>query len=296
MPSRRYDGDELKRKWLEGEDPEGASVKSVRYFGEILDGRINPLNDLEMLKAAVEPGWDGPHGQIHVVHMGLEKVEVFVYDAEKKLPLGAPEQLAMQAMVQRFMAQSWHRKRNYRQATLVAFNMIKRLEDLVGREQLLEIIGRPTANAIAEAAVEVLGVLVAALRRAEAKGGFKPATAEQIHQVAFNLVRSYLGPNLKPAVIYPGTDALAAQWFYRFVHDPEAPEQLVKALFDLDVATRPDWNRSRVTAHARDAEYAAYLGDLERARREGRSFVSALERFGMVRHLATIREQGYFAY
>ena len=202
----------------------------------------------------------------------------------------------MQATVQRLMAQSWHRKRNYRQATLVAFNMIKRLEELVSRKQLLEIIARPTSNAIAEAAVEMLGILVAALRRAEAKGEFKPATSRQIYGVAFNLVCAYLGPNLKPAVVYPGTDALAAQWFYRFVHDPEAPPQLVKALCDLDVATRPDRKRSLVTAHARDAEYAAYLGDLERARREGRAFESGLEWLGMIRHLATIREQGYFAY
>lgn len=292
----RYDGDELRRKWEDMEDPESASAKGVRFFDQVLEGRINPLLELDVLVAAVDPAWDGPRGDVHLVLEALMKTEIIVYDAERKLPLGAPEQIKLQATIQALVAKGWHRKRNYKQATLVAFSMIKRLEDLVGPEQLLEIVGRPTESAIAEATVEMLGIYPAALRRAEARGEFKPETALALHELYLNLVLAYLGPDLSPRVIYPGTDGLAAQGFYRFVHDHEAPEALVKAFYELDVKTRPDQKRSIVTAHARDAEYAAYLGDLDRARREGKAFVTALELLGMVRHLATIKEQGYFAY
>lgn len=292
----RYDGDELRRKWEGMEDPESASAKGVRFFTHVLEDRIDPLKELDALKAAVDPAWDGPHGNVHLVLEALLKTEVAVYDAERKLPLGAPGQIKLQATVQALIAKGWHRKRNYKQATLVAFSTIKRLEDLVGRNQLPEIIGRSSENAVAEAAVEMLGVFPAALRRAEARGEFKPQTAQALNKRYLDLALAYMGPDLDPKVIYPGTDGLAAQGFYRFVHDPDAPEPLVKAFYELDVKARPNQKRSLVTAHARDAEYAAYLGDLDRARRESRSFVVALERLGMLRHLKTITEQGYFAY
>jgi hypothetical protein len=290
------DGDEFRWQWNGMEDPESASARGVRVFTKVLDNRLDPVKHLDLIKAAVEPAWDGPHGNIHLVHEALLKVEIAVYDAEKKLVIGTPAQLELQATVQKLVAKSWHRKRNYKQAVLVAFNMIKRLEELEGsREELLDIVARPTESAVAQAAIEVLGVFVAALRRAEARREFKPDIARALCKVAHDLVMAYLGPDLNPRVIYPGTDALAAQSFYRFVHDPEASERLVEAFYELDTRTRPDEKRSGVTAHAREAEYASYKGEQDRAREEARWFVVALERLGMVRHLGTIREQGYFA-
>lgn len=292
----QYDGDEFRWLWNGMEDPESASARGVRVFAKVLDNRLDPVKHMDLIKAAVEPAWDGPHGNIQLVHEALLKVEIAVYDAEKKLAIGTPAQLDLQSTIQKLMAKSWHRKRNYRQAALVAFNMIKKLEELSGgRERLLEIVARPTDSAVGKAAIEILGVFVAALRRAEAGGEFKADIAQILRQTADALVAAYIGPDLSPRVIYPGTDAVAAQSFYRRVHDPEAPEQLVKALYDLDRRTRPDERRSRVTAHARDAEYAFYLGDRDRARSEAKWFMLALDRLGMIRHLATIREQGYFA-
>lgn len=290
------DDDWFRWGWNGLEDPESASAHGVHVFRNVLDNKLDPIKHLELIKAAVEPAWDGPHGNIHVVHEGLLKVEIAVYNAEKKLALGTPAQLDLQATIQNLMAKSWHRKRNYRQASLVAFNMIKKLEELVGgRKELLEIVARPTESAVAKAAVEILGVFVAALRRAEANGEFKADIAQILRQVADDLVAAYLGPKLSPQVIYPGTDAVAAQSFYRRVHDPEAPAELVNALYELDKKTRPDEKRSLVTAHARDAEYALYLGDREKGRSQARRFVLALERIGMIRHLKAVKEQGYFA-
>lgn len=294
--SFRHDGDELRRKWGDMEDPESASAIGVRFFESLLQGRVNPLKDIDLVKAAVDPAWDGPRADVHVVLEALMKTEIAVYDAEKRLGLGSPQQIKLQSIVQALIAKGWHRKLNYKQATLVAFSAIKRLEDLVGRRQLLEILGRPTESAVGEATVEMLGIFPAALRRAAAAGAFKPKTVEMLDHRYRELLLAYLGPDLKPRVIYPGTDGLAAQGFYRFVHDPKAPEHLVKALYDLDVEVRPKCKRSAVTAHARDAEYASYLGDLDRARGEGRNFVLALEHLGMLRHLATVKAQGYFAY
>lgn len=280
------------------EDPESASAEALRMLEDIQRGWLDPIANFEALRKGIEAAWDGPLSNIPIAHEALMKAEIAFYDAQRNLEFGSAEQILFLAQTQELLARSWHRKPNPKQAFMIAYAVIRRLEDIAGgRPALIEIIGRPTPSALAEATVEVLGIYIAALRRVEShpEQSFRSGVEADLYKIGLDLVSSYLGPDLTPRVIYPGTDALAAQWFYRWVHDDATPDVLVDALYDLDEATRPAEKRSEVTAHARDAEYARRKGDMDLAKAEGSAFVSALELLGMIRHLTTIREQGYFA-
>jgi hypothetical protein len=284
--------------WNQMEDPESASAEAVRLCDDILRDRLDPVANFDSVKAGIEPAWDGPLGNFPIAHEALGKAEIAFYDAERRHQFGTADQVLLHAESQILIARSWHRKPNPKQAFMISYAVIRRLEDLVGgRQVLLEIVARPTSSAVAQAAVQALGPYIASLRRVEShpEQAFEPRMQSELYAIGFDLVTAYLGPSLAPAIIYPGSDALGAQWFYRFVGDPTIPDALVDAFYQLDKRTRPADKRSLITAHARDAEYAARRGDPARAQAESSALFKALELVGMLRHLATIREQGYFA-
>ena len=135
-------------------------------------------------------------------------------------------------------------------------------------------------------------MFVAALRRVER---LNPRVNADLYGIGHDLVAAYLGPDLIPKVIYPGTDALAGQWFYRWVGEGGIADELVLAAYELDKRTRPAEVRSNATAHARDAEHGRRFGEMDEAIRRGREFVHCLENHGMERHLRSVTRHGYFA-
>jgi hypothetical protein len=93
-------------------------------------------------------------------------------------------------------------------------------------------------------------------------------------------------------VIYPKTEAIAAQGFYFFKQygTPE-DKNLIEALYELDLLTRPMHPRSKTTSSLRDMEYAAYRGDLvamERFRKQAHVDLALLPR-----HRRRFDEEGW---
>ena len=288
-----FDIDRSHSNWNEMEDPEKAVAEALEFFTNVLLGRIDPLERLAEFEAAMEAATDGPGGNTRLVVEAALKSEIRFYDAERKLPLGAAAQVRLRGRVLAIMAKSFHRDSRSRQSMVTALSLIKWLEEVAGgRYALLDVVGRPTPNAVAEAAVNILGVFVAALRRVERLDARVNA---DLYKIGHDLVAAYLGPDLIPSVTYSGSDALGGQWFYRWVGEKDVADELVLATYELDKRTRPAEARSEGTAFARDAEHARRFGNLEDAVRNGREFVHRLDYYGMERHLNSVTRYGYFA-
>jgi hypothetical protein len=288
----RYDEESLYRDWDQMEQPDRACAEGLRFCDGVLHGEIDPVANLDLYAKLLEPAWDGPTANFTLAYESLLRSESAFETATHDPRLDTATRIRLLGRTQTLLAKGAHRLPKSRQAFVTSLSLIKFLEGIAGgREALRDVIGRSTPNALAEATVEGLGVFIASMRALE--GGperqLDPRVREDLYAIGYELLRAYLGPGHKPRVLYPGSHSTGTQWFYRLARDPEAPDRLVLACFELDKRSRPATARSGGTAHSREAEFATRFGETERAEREKRLTLEAMETHGMFRHLEKLR-------
>jgi hypothetical protein len=272
--------------WREMEDPERAVAVAHQYLRKVSTGDFLPnLKDLEL---AAEAAWDGPNGDSGLALEALLKAQILFRRVEESHELGSSERVQLRYAIWVLVARAWFRFGNWRQAFIEAFTGIRGLEELAGgRDVLGKVVGHKS-NPLAEAAVGFLGLFPAALRRAY----LAPAHRDQFHKIGLGLLIAYLGPNFKP-VVYARTPAVAAQWFYYLVHDPDADDALLKALFALDQETRPRDSRGLATWDSLAMEYEKRFGRASVAETYRESALEALANLPLLRHRKVVDEWGY---
>lgn len=284
MQAPKFDRVRFNADWREMNDPERAVHTALAHLRGVLDGEIEP--DLAILEEAAEAAWDGPGADSKLVVDAMLKTQTHFREIEPRLK--ADQRVWARYGPQLLLARSWLRYGNPDQAFIDCFTGLRGLEELAGgRLALRDVISRP-ANPVGELAAGNLGLLPAALRRSE----LKPTIRFQFEQIGIALLGAYMGENGSPT-IYPRSHAIGAQWFYYLVHDPDADEELIKALFRLDERTRPTDARSQGTLDSMRMEYEARFGSLERAEEHRVAALAALDRLPLIRHRAAVAQYGY---
>jgi hypothetical protein len=281
-----FDRERFIADWREMANPERAVASAHDFLEDVRAGRVDPeLDDLEL---AVEGAWDGPGGDSKLALDALLEARIGFRKAEEAVGLDSSERIRLRYQPWVLVARGWFRYGNWRQAFIEAFAGIRSLEDFAGgRDALREVVGRP-ANAVGEAAVGFLGLFPAALRRAQ----LAPQHRTQFHEIGVKLLAAYLGTKYDPA-IYPRTSAVAAQWFYYLVHDPDADDGLLKVLFDLDDRTRPRDARGLATWDSLAMEYEKRFGDASAAERHRLAALEAFALLPLLRHRKIVDDWGY---
>jgi hypothetical protein len=188
-------------------------------------------------------------------------------------------------------ARAEYRAGRYRPAFEWALGAITWVENEVGggTNALVEVLGR-SRNEVSELLIGALGIYPAALRRAS----LEPVERPCFDELGLRLVDAYVyQPNVP---IYRRTAALASQWFYCLTErDNPADDDLIRVLYELDVASRPTNARGQATVPLREFEYAMWQGrfaDAERYRVQARE---CLDRFGLRRHELMVQRYQYLA-
>ncbi|MDQ3935272.1 MAG: hypothetical protein M3340_11665 [Actinomycetota bacterium] len=279
--------------WRDRADPDGAVAAARRLYEAVESGEIDPVQAIDQLEIAAEPLWDHEDGDPDLVLRVVRDMQPAFVRATDYGDLKDPERIEMRVRPTILLARAQHRvSGEEREAFLTGLSVLTFLESFVsGHEALLDVIGRPTRNAVAEAAVALMGIFPAALRRAQ----IPPTVREQYRRLGVRLVQAYVGET-GPKAVYPRTAALASQWFYLLVNDRRAGEEpLVHALYALDLQTRPQDARGQVTRGQRDAAFAKYCDDTAGFERNRDDALQDLEDFGLTRHLEVIKRYGYLS-
>jgi hypothetical protein len=188
-------------------------------------------------------------------------------------------------------ARAEYRAGRYQPAFQWALGAMTWIENEVGggTYALVEVLGR-SSNEVGELLVGVLGIYPAALRRVS----LEPAARSCFDELGLRLVDAYIyQPNVP---IYRRTTALASQWFYRLIERENADDDdLINALYELDVASRPSTARGQATVALREFEYAMWQGRLADAERYRAEALESLDRFGLRRHELMVERYRYLA-
>lgn len=279
--------------WQDRRDPDGAVATARALFGALRDGAQDPVIALDAMEIAVEPLWDHEDGDPSLVLAVAAAMQPAFVDAVRFGGLKDPARLLMRVRPTVLLMRAQHRVSGHeREALLTALGLLTFLEDYVGgADALIDVIGRPTANPVAEAAVALLGLYPAALRRAD----LPPTVREQYRGIGMRLVRAYV-ESAGLRVLYPRAGALASQWLYLAIEERRPREaSLVHALYALDLAARPQHLRGQATRAQRDAAYAKYCGDGAGFARNRDDALRDLELYRLVRHQAVVERFGYLA-
>jgi hypothetical protein len=294
MP-RDDDIDRLESDWLGGDDAERGVESSTMVLGAMAEGRIDPVQNLELLEAAIEPQFDGPGGKpVRVLEVMRGALPEF-RRAEMAHDQQTPERLDLRCRPQVILTRAYHlMPGNERWALENGYALLMCLVGLAGGfSALADILRRPTPNPVAENAVGALGIFMAILRRDR----LAPATRDGLVDRCRGLLQAYVVDTQENPVIYRRTLALAAQGFYLFKELGLLEDRpLVEALYRLDVAVRPDHARAQATVALRELEWARFQLDEAAARRHRAQVGLDLQRQRMPRHLRAVIARGYLAF
>ena len=283
----------LNADWEQGQNRDRAVAVARTFMEGLRDGRIEPVANLERMKAAAEPLWDGEDGDPQLVRTAVNDVQRAFRQAERFGGLKDPARLMVRVEPQVLLARAELRAGRGREAFLVSHAVLVWLEDFAGGSAALrDIIARPTPNPAAECAVAILGIYPAALRRS----GLPLIIGTQYEQIGRQLVRAYMNTDRRPTV-YPRTAALASQWLYHVIRADHggAERDLVRRLYELDLMTRPPHLRGQATRALRDLEYARYLGAAADVERHKEQVTEDLRISGLARHQQVVEAYGYLA-
>lgn len=286
-----YDPRQLHADWFDRRDPCRALADGTAFLQALSDGAVNGVEHLDYLAEAVEPVWDSREGDPMLALRAITSVERALVNAERSSASAGTSRLLLRGRYSVLRARAEYRAVRYRTALDWVLAAITWLENEVGggTDGLVEVLRR-SGNEAAELLVGVLGIYPAVVRRVS----LEPAARSCLDELGLRLVETYVRQRSAP--IYPRTAALASQWFYRLIErgNPD-DDELIDALYELDVATRPNNARGQSTIPLREFEYATWQGrhaDAERYRVEARE---SLDRFGLRRHELMVERYRYLA-
>jgi hypothetical protein len=285
--------DDVRREdWEEDRHRERAVRTARALFQDIDEGARNPVEVIDDLKIAAEPLWDDGQGDIGLVLRVARNMQPHFVEAERRMPLSDPRRIPLRVEPALLLAGAEHRADSGPRAFRTTLAPLIWLEDFVeGSDALADIIARSEPNPVAKAAVAIMGLYPAALRRAK----LSSVGYEHLRGQGVRYIEAYLGTS-GPRAIYERTDALAAQWFYLLVKDSLPDEgPLVRLLHETDLRTRPQHARAQATSGLRDAEYSRYCGDDAGFERHRAATRESLARFQLPRHQALVERYGYLA-
>lgn len=286
-----HDPRQLHADWFDQRDPRRALAEGSAFLEAVAAGTLNAVEHLDYLEEAVEPVWDSREGDPMLAVEALASAEPTFRDVDSSRIAAGTSRLMLRGRYSVLRARAEYRAGRYRPAFEFALGAMTWLENEVagGTDALVEVLRR-SPNEVAELLVADLGIYPAALRRVS----LPPAARSCFDELGLRLVDAYV---YQPDVpIYRRTSALASQWFYRLV-EREHPRDgnLINALYDLDITSRPNDARSQATVPLREFEYAMWQGrfaDAESYRAQARE---SLDKFGLRRHEMMVERYQYLA-
>jgi hypothetical protein len=283
--------DRLRSDWIDGLDVERAVAESGRFFARVVEGGIDPVEYVDYFDLGLDAQFDG--GGDRRVALNALRVAKQAFRAAEAISCHSDHRVRLRWTLIQWEAQSMHRLGNYGlDAVNLAYAGLFLLEQETDAPTgLLQALGSWTSNVVAEYAVGLVGVLAAAIRRAD----FDEDTHERLVAYVRMLFGAY-ALNKHTPVTYKRSLAIAAQPFYLFASEGHAEDKpFVEAAYALDVASRAPHARDQATIPLRDYTYARYHGDIEAAQRHGQAAVASLADFWLPRHLEVISQRGFIA-
>lgn len=245
--------------WNEGCDfAEDAVATSSSLLNRIIDGECGGAESLRLIEAAAEPQLDGVGGNPELVVGALRAADSSLRAVGLGARLGAADALNLRLRSQTLIARACYRLPGCERSALAqSYATLTSLEEASDRAGVVRAIRGSNSNVIAESAVSALAILAATLRRAN----LQPMVRARLVGTCREYLRAYALQSPDP-IIYPRTAALAAQGLYLFSEEGKpADRALIQALYELDVAARPQHARGQIARALRDYAYARSMGD-----------------------------------
>jgi len=286
-----YDPRQLHADWFDRRDQCRALADGSAFLQALSDGAVNAVEHLGYLEEAVEPVWDSGEGDPMLALRAITSVERAFVDAERSSASAGTSRLLLRGRYSVLRARAEYRAGRYRPAFEWVLTAMTWLENEVGggTEALTEVLRR-RSNEVGELLVGVLGIFPAVLRRVS----LEPAARTCFEELGLRLVEAYIHQRNVP--IYPRSAALASQWLYRLIErgNPD-DDQLINALYELDVVSRPNNARAQSTIPLREFAYAIWQGRQADAERHRGEALESLDRFGLKRHELMVQRYRYLA-
>lgn len=286
-----HDPRQLHEDWFNRRDPCRALAEGSAFLKGVAAGSVNAVEHLDYLEQAVEPVWDSREGDPMLVLTAITSVEPAFGNVEGSRSSPGTNRLVLRGRYSVLRARAEHRAGRYQTAFQWALTAMTWIENEVGggTYALVDVLRR-SSNEVGELLVGVLGIYPAALRRVS----LEPAAKSCFDELGLRLVEAYIHQPTVP--VYRRTPALASQWFYRLIERENGDDDdLIKALYELDVATRPGNARSQATVALREFEYAMWQGRFADAERYRAQALESLDRFGLRRHELMVERYRYLA-
>lgn len=277
-----FDFNQMEPDWLGRIDVGRAGAAAKAYLKLVAEGRIDPVKTIKWFRVALDRELDGPEGDPRTVLAALEAAALAFRDAETKA--STAQRIGLRSSYLTISTRTLHRLGYAREAGRRALQNMVYLEDQSrGQTGLLQALSDPESNVIAENAVDAIPAALAAWRRMNYD--------DKTNAWLFGQAREWFGAYMMsehPPVIYGRTCAFAAQYTYYF-GDEGSPEDapLMRAAYDLDIASRGKDARSQTTIHRREFAFHKFFGDLERAIESRAAALAAFRAYPLPRHLGS---------
>lgn len=293
MSFKLPDIDQILAQWLGEEDSKQAVAISTIVLEAVCEGRLDPMRNWELIKAAAEPQFDGPGGKPVRVLAAIRVAAPMFRAAEAFGGLKDPERLRLRCELQLLLTRTYHLMDDCTRPALE--NAYANLEFVIdfagGYEVMIDILRRRAATPLAEQAIGALGIMCAVIRPCT---NLDSATRERLIERCRGLLNAYIIDAEGPLVIYPKTDSATAQGFYLFKRLGQPQDSpLIEALYHADVVARPEHARAQRTIPLRDIEYARFRGDCAAAARYRHQARANLDPNVLPRHERAVVARGY---
>ena len=288
--------DRIRSDWRDHVDPERAVVEARQMVSEILDSRgysshtieLN-LHRLEQLEVLL----DAEGGQPMLVHSAASAVAKQIYQAEtsaaERRLLTSSRILTWKVRVTKMRMRALHCAGRSDLAFRAGMAIYTILENSVGgHEPMREALGhRP--NDTAKNIIEILGIMVASLRRTETAKASRDWWFDTFRELLAAYIPDFDATRAHP---YPACDSLV-QVLFGFAELGEARDyELIMALRKIDELARPTDLRGQATIAMREVAVARYLGDVQAAKRASDQARKNLKDYNLVRHLRRVDAEG----
>jgi hypothetical protein len=290
-----YPLDEIHEDWREGRDPERA-VRQAQDALETMtvDTELSFEERLEIVRVTMGPLVDGP-GCDPLRAARLVTLVARIWRAiELNEPTTPEQRMSTRVELSVHHCRGAHCGLESRPALGHALAAITQVENFAGgRERMLLALAETSPNATAAAAIAIVGILAASLKRTF-RDPHHPTRLYWLGQIRA-MIDSYLPDRrVELAVRYPYDDALV-QAFYLLVEQGDPiDERRIDALLAFDRLARPDDHRARLTIPMRDVAAAVARGDVPKAAAKSALAIRTFETNGLWRHLRVAEAEGYF--
>jgi len=289
----RRDPDNALEYYRSGQDLEQSVADARREIEQLLSSTEDSIDKkIERFLLQMEPLLDGPGSNPMEVVAAGDLLEREMHWRMRFEDATASQRLLRRVKLNVALARGWHCAGNSDKALerALAAHCITEAE-AGSREKLFELLSAPEPNIVAECMSRTLGILAAALRRAEELG----PTARRYWPQEIRALADALMPGLDPerAIAYAGSESRVQILYLMAEEGDPLDAERIRAHHRFDQRVRLTDHRGMATVPLREVAVAKYFGDDATAEEQGEVAIEKLEDAQMERHLRVIDENGY---